>query len=186
MGSNRSKHKGNPISSNSPYTTVANNVIGLLHQDTGDQDAFIDAKSFAFSFGNDSMSVDGKSNFAASSLVILKNSFHLGLLISSLQDKEFLLPRFMMFDNIEDKGMVPQRSWNFQKLICEASLASQADHQIILTTSMLDPALEGSKMLVGPSYSQQNRTGYQVDSLFRIRGHPPAPHPFSLATLSPR
>jgi hypothetical protein len=168
------------------YTTVANNVIGLLHQDTGDQDAFIDAKSFAFSFGNDSMSVDGKSNFAASSLVILKNSFHLGLLISSLQDKEFLLPRFMMFDNIEDKGMVPQRSWNFQKLICEASLASQADHQIILTTSMLDPALEGSKMLVGPSYSQQNRTGYQVDSLFRIRGHPPAPHPFSLATLSPR
>jgi hypothetical protein len=64
----------------------------------------------------------------------------------------------MMFDNIEDKGMVPQRSWNFQRLICEASGASQAAHQIILTTSMLDPGFEGSAMLIGPSYSKQNRT----------------------------
>jgi hypothetical protein len=140
------------------YTAIADNVVGLLHRDTGDQDAFVDAKSFAFSFGNDALSVDGKSNFAASSLVILKNSFHLGLLMASLQDPQFLLPRFMMFDNIEDKGMVPQRSWNFQRLICSASAASKAAHQIILTTSMLDPELEGSVALIGPAYSQQNRT----------------------------
>ena len=140
------------------YTTIADNVVGLLQRDTGDQDAFVDAKSFAFSFGNDAMSVDGKSNFAASGLVILKNSFHLGLLMASLQDPQFLLPRFMMFDNIEDKGMVPERSWNFQRLICSASAASKAAHQIILTTSMLDPELEGSVALIGPAYSQQNRT----------------------------
>jgi hypothetical protein len=140
------------------YTSIANNVVRLLVRDTGDQDAFVDAKSFSFSFGNDTMSVDGKSNFAASSLVILKNSFHLGLLMASLQDKQFLLPRFMMFDNIEDKGMVPQRSWNFQKLICSASAAAKALHQIIFTTSMLDPELEGSPMVVGPAYSKLNRT----------------------------
>jgi hypothetical protein len=140
------------------YTLIADNVVGLLRRDTGDQDAFVDAKSFDFSFGNDTMSVDGKSNFAASSLVILKNSFHLGLLLSSLQDKQFLLPRFMMFDNIEDKGMVPNRSWNFQRLICSASAASKVLHQIIFTTSMLAPELEGSALVVGPAYSQQNRT----------------------------
>jgi hypothetical protein len=140
------------------YTLIADTVVGLLRRDTGDQDAFVDAKTFGFSFGNDTMSVDGKSNFAASSLVILKNSFHLGLLIASLQDKQFLLPRFMMFDNIEDKGMVPKRSWNFQRLICSASAASKVMHQIILTTSMLDPELEGSALVVGPAYSQQNRT----------------------------
>ncbi|KJC48242.1 hypothetical protein UP06_09385 [Bradyrhizobium sp. LTSP857] len=140
------------------YSLIARIVVELLRQDTGDQDAFVDADSFGFSFGNDSMSVDGKSNFAASSLVILKNSLHLGLLIASLQDRDFLLPRFMMFDNIEDKGMVPQRSWNFQQLICKASAASRAEHQIILTTSMLDPKLEGSPLLVGSSYSKQKRT----------------------------
>jgi hypothetical protein len=140
------------------YTSIARNVVDLLRRDTGDQDAFVDAQSFAFSFGNDAMSVDGKSNFAASSLVILKNSLHLGLLISSLQDKQFLLPRFMMFDNIEDKGMVPARSWNFQKLICSASSAAKVAHQIILTTSMLDPSLENSTKLVGPAYSKENRT----------------------------
>lgn len=140
------------------YTLIATSVVNLLHSDTGDQDAFVDATSFNFSFGNDAMSVDGKSNFAASSLVILKNSFHLGLLIASLRDNKFLLPRFMMFDNIEDKGMVPQRSWNFQRMICAASNSSAIDHQIILTTSMLDPQLENSPFLVGPAYSQQNRT----------------------------
>jgi hypothetical protein len=69
------------------YTLIADNVVRLLRRDTGDQDAFVDAKTFDFSFGNDTMAVDGKSNFAASSLVILKNSFHLGLLMASLQDK---------------------------------------------------------------------------------------------------
>jgi hypothetical protein len=64
----------------------------------------------------------------------------------------------MMFDNIEDKGMVPQRSWNFQQLICLASAASKVVHQVILTTSMLAPQLDGSPMLIGPAYSQQNRT----------------------------
>ncbi|MBR0719461.1 ATP-binding protein [Bradyrhizobium liaoningense] len=140
------------------YSLIARNVLELLHNDTGDQDAFVDASSFSFSFGNDSLSVDGKSNFAASSLVILKNSFHLGLLVASLQDNQFLLPRFMMFDNIEDKGMIPQRSWNFQQLICSASINSRTEHQVILTTSMLDPKLEGSPFVVGPAYSKEYRT----------------------------
>jgi hypothetical protein len=140
------------------YTHVSNNVLNYLHADTGDQEEFVKAERLSFSFADDVMFVDGKSNFAASSLVILKNSFHLGLIASSLSDAEFLLPRFMLFDNIEDKGMVPARSWNFQNLICRISEATSTKHQIIFTTSMMDPKLEGSRYLVGPLYSKENRT----------------------------
>jgi hypothetical protein len=75
-----------------------------------------------------------------------------------LNDNKFALPRFMMFDNIEDKGMRPDRSHNFQLVISNASALATTKHQIIFTTSMLNPDLKDSKHLVGPEYSKQNKT----------------------------
>jgi hypothetical protein len=140
------------------YTQIANLTLDFLRRDTGTQDDFVDPKHLKFSFADDAVFVDGKSNFAASSLVILKNSFHLAMLIASLNDSNFALPRFMMFDNIEDKGMRPDRSHNFQSLIVNASLAAPTKHQIIFTTSMLSPDLRESPYLVGSEYSKQNKT----------------------------
>jgi AAA domain len=140
------------------YTQIANIALDFLRRDTGTQDDFLDPKHLQFSFADDAVFVDGKSNFAASSLVILKNSFHLAMIIASLNDSKFALPRFMMFDNIEDKGMRPDRSHNFQSLIANLSSTAPTKHQIIFTTSMLNPDLRGSPYLVGPEYSKQNKT----------------------------
>jgi hypothetical protein len=140
------------------YTQIANIALDFLRRDTGTQDDFLDPKHLQFSFADDAVFVDGKSNFAASSLVILKNSFHLAMMIASLNDSKFALPRFMMFDNIEDKGMRPDRSHNFQSLIANLSSTAPTKHQIIFTTSMLSPDLRGSPYLVGPEYSKQNKT----------------------------
>jgi hypothetical protein len=140
------------------YTRIADLTLNYLHRDTGVQDDFVKAQSVKFSFGDDIVQVDEKSNFAASSLVILKNSFHLAMVAASLSDGRFLLPRFMMFDNIEDKGMRPERSWNFQNLICNTSANAKTRHQIIFTTSMVDPALELTNLMVGPAYSKDHRT----------------------------
>src|SRR5216684_2775122 len=56
------------------YTQIANLRLDFLRRDTGTQDDFVDPKLLEFSFGDDAVFVDGKSNFAASSLVVLKNS----------------------------------------------------------------------------------------------------------------
>ncbi len=140
------------------YTKIADHTLEFLHGDIGVQDDFVQARAVQFSFGDDAVFVDEKSNFAASSLVILKNSHHLAMLSASIGDAKFFLPRFMMFDNIEDKGMVPERSWNFQRIICEMSAAATARHQIIFTTSMLNPILENSKYIIGGRYSKSERT----------------------------
>ena len=140
------------------YTHIANLTLDYLHRDTGAQEDFVEAKSVKFSFGDDTVLVDDKANFAASSLVILKNSFHLAMFAASLSDSRFLLPRFIMFDNIEDKGMRPDRSANFQNIICNVSAESKTRHQVIFTTSMVDPHLEASNLVVGPAYTKEYRT----------------------------
>ncbi len=91
-------------------------------------------------------------------MVILKNSFALGLLASSLLDKDFKLPRWMLFDNVEDKGMVEERSWNFQRLIVDLSAEAKVPHQIIFTTSKIAPELDGSPMIVGKRYTRAARS----------------------------
>jgi hypothetical protein len=91
-------------------------------------------------------------------MVILKNSFALGMLTSALIDKEFKLPRWMLFDNIEDKGMVQERAWNFQRLVLKASNELKSPHQIIFTTSKIAPELDDPKYVVGRKYTRASRS----------------------------
>jgi hypothetical protein len=77
---------------------------------------------------------------------------------AACQDEQFYHPRFALFDNIEDKGMEQDRSHNFQALIAEMSASARLQHQIIFTTSMLNPALDEERYVVGPHYTHDNRT----------------------------
>jgi len=60
----------------------------------------------------------------------------------------------MLFDNVEDKGMVQERSWNFQRLIARVSSELTTPHQIIFTTSKIAPDLEKSQFVVGRKYTR--------------------------------
>ncbi len=135
-------------------------IIGrrLLTKDLSREDVFERPSTFSVNFGDDAMLVDGKMNFAESSNVILKNTAILSLLIAACYDAEFWHPKFLLMDNIEDKGMEPARSHNYQRLVIEESKRAKFPHQIIFTTSMLAPELEDSEYLVGPKYSRQNKT----------------------------
>src|SRR5262249_10482375 len=106
----------------------------------------------------DAMSVDGQMNFAESSNVILKNSAILALFAAATLDPDFHHPRFVLFDNVEDKGMEVGRSHNFQALIVEVSRRAKIPHQVIFTTSMMNPSLETGEFVIGPSYTHDMRT----------------------------
>ncbi|WP_189635740.1 hypothetical protein [Rhizobium grahamii] len=128
----------------------------LLDQDLQEHSDFGDVQHVSFSFADDWVAINGEKNRrgSASGMVILKNSFALGLLASSLIDKQFKLPRWMLFDNIEDKGMVEERSWNFQRLIVALSEQSVVPHQIIFTTSKIAPELDRPDLIVGRRYTR--------------------------------
>ena len=54
--------------------------------------------------------------------------------------------------------MTEQRSQNFQRMIAAISENLETEHQIIYTTSMVDPGLDESDMTVGERYDFSNKT----------------------------
>lgn len=122
------------------------------------QAEFKDPKSVTLKFADNAITVDDEMNFAESSNVIVKNAAILALFISAASDPGFNHPRFALFDNIEDKGMEPERSHNFQKVIRDLSAGAPLAHQIIVTTSMMNPELETDGLTVGPYYTHDRKT----------------------------
>lgn len=138
-------------------TRVSDTARGILRQDLERQTEFRKAQTVSINFGDNSVLVDGELNFAESSNVIVKNAAILSLLLAATQDEHFYHPRFALFDNIEDKGMEQDRSYNFQELIVGLSQNSSLDHQIIFTTSMFNPSLDKEEYVIGPNYTHERR-----------------------------
>lgn len=139
-------------------SNVSEIAKAILKEDFDRQEEFKKAKSVELNFGDDVVSVDNEMNFSDSSSVILKNTAILSLFLASLEDKQFYHPRFLLLDNIEDKGMEEKRSHNFQKIIVDAVKSRTEDHQIIITTSMINPELDVEEYVVGPRYTGENKT----------------------------
>lgn len=139
-------------------TLISSLGAKLLSHDLPRQDEFADPKVVSLNFRDDAISVDGNMNFAASSNVILKNAAILALFSAATLDDDFYHPRFLLMDNVEDKGMEEIRSHNFQSLIVQASKTARYEHQIIFTTSMMNPDLDLDQFVVGPRYTHENKT----------------------------
>ncbi len=129
-----------------------------LRKDLHLEEAFDKAELVEFDFGRDRIVVDGRSRFSASSQTYLKNALLFSMFEFSLKDHDLRWPRFILMDNIEDKGMQPDRSANFQNYIVDELSKCDIEHQVIFTTSMISPKLENSKLCVGPHYTKNLKT----------------------------
>ncbi|MBL4571857.1 MAG: AAA family ATPase [Gammaproteobacteria bacterium] len=133
-------------------------ATSLLHSDFKRQEEFESAQKVELNFTNDAISVDGSVNFAESSNVFLKNTAILSILLASAKGRNFLHPRFLLLDNIEDKGMEMERSHLFQDLIIRRATEIESPFQIIYTTSMMNPKLELDDYIIGPAYTKELKT----------------------------
>jgi hypothetical protein len=140
------------------YTSIADEIRSLLRNDLRRQDSFENPKSIEFDFGANSISVDGQSYFSASSRVVLKSSFFVGFLAAAMKADFFRHPRFCIIDTIEDKGMEPVRSHNFQMMIAEISKKSKVQHQVIFATAMIAPDLDDDEYTVGKFSTRDDPT----------------------------
>ena len=138
-------------------TLISLTTKEILQRDLPRQAEFANPNTVKVDFGDDAISVDDLMNFAESSNVVLKNSAILGLLFAATQDDNFFHPRFILLDNVEDKGMEVARSHNFQTIVMNLSQKAKLGHQIIFTTSMMNPELELEEYVIGPSYTHERR-----------------------------
>ncbi|AUX68222.1 hypothetical protein CHX26_00670 [Porphyrobacter sp. HT-58-2] len=139
------------------YRMIQERTAMILAKDVHTEAEFTEESDVYFDFSEDRVTVNGKSGFSASSLTVIRNAFHLALHWVSCTSPILRYPRFLLLDNIEDKGMTEQRSQNFQRMIAAISEKLEAEHQIIYTTSMVDPDLDESDMTVGERYDFSNK-----------------------------
>jgi hypothetical protein len=144
---------------------IENRCLEALHKDLPMEESFVKAESVIFDFGKNQLRVNGRSRFSASSSTYLKNAFLFSLFELSLSDELVRWPRFILLDNIEDKGMQPRRSANFQEYVVDRLSKVDVEHQLIMTTSMISEKFEDSNYCVGPHYSEKQKT------LSFVKGH---------------
>lgn len=143
---------------NSVYDSIEKKASQLLVQDGSYEPTFDKVEEVTFDFAKDKMFVNGRSKFSASSMVVMKNSIRLAIFIHAVDDNFARLPNFLIMDNIEDKGMIAERSHNFQKNIVSECEKLGDEYQLIFTTSMINPELDGTDMCVGPMYLKGTHT----------------------------
>lgn len=139
-------------------TKIQDLTLSILLRDLDRQAEFKTANKVEVNFLKDNFSLDGENNFSASSNTYLKNAVRYAIFFASLELPYFRYPRFIVCDNTEDKGMEEPRSQNFQKVITETSESYDVEHQIILTTSMIEPTLNNPLYCVGEYYTATNKS----------------------------
>ncbi len=137
---------------------IKDNTLYILKNDLDRQDEFRTGKVVDVNFHKDSYSLDEGNNFSASSKTYFKNSVLFAIFFSSLELDFFRYPRFILCDNMEDKGMEKERTQNFQNLITAMSDKFSGEHQIIFTTSMISDELNNTPYCVGIEYDRNNKT----------------------------
>jgi hypothetical protein len=133
-------------------------VLDFLRRDLERQSTFTNAETVNFEFDGDRINVNGESFFYASSMVYLRNSFIASFAIAAANQSTFSHPKFMLMDTVEDKGLEPERSQNFQRILYEKSSQATSQNQLIIATSMIAPELDIPEVTVGEFYTHENRT----------------------------
>lgn len=130
----------------------------ILRNDLDRQEEFRSGRNVQIDFLRDTYSLDEGNNFSASSKTYFKNAVLFSIFFASVELAFFRYPRFILCDNMEDKGMEKERTQNFQNLITSMSDKYKQEHQIIFTTSMVSDDLNNKPYCVGDEYDRNHKT----------------------------
>lgn len=139
---------------------IRKEAVNLLNRDLERQDEFKNAKDFHIDFSNNIAFLSNEyAKYSASSNFYLKITARFALFLASLSVSSMRYPRFILADNMEDKGIEEKRAQNFQKIVIDrlAKFAATS-YQVIFTTSYLSPELNNTDLCVGDYYTTYNRT----------------------------
>ena len=136
--------------------------VYFLHHDKESQKAFADARpdDFHVDFSDNRVYLQQPHDrYSASSSFFLKLVARFSLLFASLDIPWMRYPRFILADNMEDKGIETGRAQKFQQTLID-SLARYPDdqYQVIYTTSCITPQLEHSPYVVGEHYGMGHKS----------------------------
>ncbi|MGS4347107.1 hypothetical protein ACKUSY_16265 [Myroides odoratus] len=134
--------------------------VYLLNNDLKTQKDFFEAKEFNIDYRNNLAFISDKNaKYSASSSFYLKNSARFAIFLASLSESSMRYPRFILCDNMEDKGIHIDRVHNFQKILIDyLEKVKDVEYQVIYTTSFIPEELNNTKYCIGDFYNEENPT----------------------------
>jgi DNA repair exonuclease SbcCD ATPase subunit len=145
---------------------VEENGVYLLNNDFKRQNEFFEATEFHVDYRNNIAFIsDKEARYSASSSFYLKISARFAIFLSSLQIENMRYPRFILCDNMEDKGIEKERAQNFQRILIDQLKGySRESYQVIYTTSFIPDEFNNDQFCVGEYYDESNRSLKNVKS----------------------
>ena len=140
--------------------SISENGVYMLKNDQDRQTEFMQATDFEVDYKQNLAYISNQRiKLSASSEFYLKMAARFALLFASLQVSSMMYPRLMFSDNMEDKGMEPDRAANFQRLVVRRlrEMPNQ-DYQLIFATSMIAPELDKPEYTIGENYTRENKS----------------------------
>ena len=139
---------------------VSESGVYLLRKDENRQDEFMKAQEFVIDYNQNMAYISNQRiKLSASSAFYLKMVARFAILFASLRVDSMMYPRLLFSDNMEDKGLTPDRAVQFQKTVVSMlSKVPQDDYQLIFATSMLAPELDKPEYTIGDFYSHDNKS----------------------------
>ena len=139
---------------------ISANGVYMLKNDEDRQTEFMQATDFTVDYKQNQAYISNQHiKLSASSSFYLKMAARFALFFASLQVDSMMYPRLLFSDNMEDKGMEPDRAANFQRLVVHRlSEMPNQDYQLIFATSMIAPELETPEYTIGENYTQENKS----------------------------
>ena len=140
--------------------SISENGVFMLNHDQARQEAFIYANDFKVNYKQNLAYISNQRiKLSASSEFYLKMAARFALLFASLQVGSMMYPRLMFSDNMEDKGMEPDRAANFQRLVVKRLKdLGNPEYQLIFATSMIAPELDREEYIIGDNYTRENKS----------------------------
>ena len=134
--------------------------LELLKKDLKRQKEFTNATEFNIDYRNNIAFVSDKNDrYSSSSNFYLKTSARYAIFLASLESSQMRFPRFIFCDNMEDKGMEPERAHNFQHILIDiAKKHNKSSFQLIYTTSHIPKDLDIPDYTVGDYYTEVNKS----------------------------
>lgn len=157
---------------------VSESGVYLLRKDENRQDEFMRAQEFVIDYSQNMAYISNQRiKLSASSAFYLKMVARFALLFASLKVDSMMYPRLLFSDNMEDKGLEPDRAVKFQKTVVqmlkeyeekEKELSTnnlkpetcnlKPEYQLIFATSMIAPELNKPEYTVGDYYTRENKS----------------------------
>lgn len=139
-------------------STIAQETRKILSDDLDRQAEFGAGEIVSIDYRANRYALDGKSSFSASSQAYFRNAVYLATLLAASRISTMRHLKFLMLENLEDKGMEPERYHNFHEVILRELNKVRGPWQAIIATADWNPSLTSGYHAVGRRFTHDRKS----------------------------